>query len=95
MLFGPYFLLKLLTLFLFIILISAANLINSRHVVYIFVSLEIIFTTIVMLLLTLSRLHDDLNGVVFGLFLLGLIACEAALGLILLISIQNSQLKFY
>lgn len=90
-----YLFFKLFVFFLFIIFISFFGLLNSYHMIYIFISVELILTSFVSLLLLISKFYDELNGLLFGLILLGLIACETAMGLIILIKLKKTDFYYY
>lgn len=85
---------KLIIFMLFIVIVSFFFLINAKHVLYVFLSLELLLISIVILFLILAKIQDDLSLVSFSIFLLGLIASETAVGLILVIYIQKNQIQF-
>lgn len=87
-----YFIFKFIILCLFIVFISFISLFNAKHIIYVFIYVELILISCTLLILAIARLYDDLNGVILSLFLLGLIACETALGLIIVVSLRKKEL---
>jgi NADH-quinone oxidoreductase subunit K len=62
---------------------------TRRNLILIFLSAELMLHGISLTLLTFGRLHQNLEGQSFTIFILTVAACEAALGLSLILSLYQ------
>lgn len=74
--------------------IGIVGFLSRRNLIVIFLSTEIMFQGVVVNLVAMGRMHGQVNGQVFALFLLAIAAVEAglALGLIVLLFKRQSSL---
>ena len=86
---APYIILSAL-----LFAIGAVGFLSRRNLIVIFLSTEILFLGVVLNLAALSRMHGQVNGQIFALFLLAIAAVEAglALGLIVLLHRRKGSL---
>lgn len=59
---------------------------TRRNLILIFICIEIILLSTINNFSYFSLYVDDLNGILFSLFILGLAACESSIGLALLVA---------
>ena len=74
--------------------IGLVGFLSRRNLIVIFLSTEIMFQGVVVNLVAMGRMHGQVNGQVFALFLLAVAAVEAglALGLVVLLFKRQSSL---
>jgi NADH-quinone oxidoreductase subunit K len=60
-------------------------LVNRRNILVSLIALEVILLAISLLFITFSKYHDHVHGQVISLFIIGVAAAEAAVGLAILI----------
>ncbi|MEE9294146.1 MAG: NADH-quinone oxidoreductase subunit NuoK [Phycisphaerae bacterium] len=86
---APYIILSAL-----LFAIGLVGFLSRRNLIVIFLSTEIMFQGVVLNLVAMGRMHGQVNGQVFALFLLAIAAVEAglALGLVVLLFRRQSTL---
>ncbi len=86
---APYIILSAL-----LFAIGLVGFLARRNLIVIFLSTEIMFQGVVLNLVAMGRMHGQVNGQVFALFLLAIAAVEAglALGLVVLLFRRQSTL---
>ena len=65
--------------------VGLAGFLTRRNLIVMFLSTEIMLQGVALNLVALGRYHDSLSGAAFTVFLLVIAACEAALGLALVV----------
>ena len=80
-----------LTLGAVLFLIGAAGVLMRRNVIIIFLSIELMLNAVNVTLIGFSRQWADLSGQVFAIFVIAVAACEAAVGLAILISLNRDK----
>jgi NADH-quinone oxidoreductase subunit K len=63
--------------------------VTRRNLILIFLSVELMLHGVSLTLLTFGRMHNNLEGQSFTIFMLTVAACEAALGLSLVLSLYQ------
>ena len=71
--------------------IGVWGLINSRNAVRVLMSIELMLNAVNVTLIGFSRQWADLSGQVFAIFVIAVAACEAAVGLAILISLNRDK----
>ena len=80
-----------LTLGAVLFLIGAAGVLLRRNVIIILLSIELMLNAVNVTLIGFSRQWADLSGQVFAIFVIAVAACEAAVGLAILISLNRDK----
>ncbi|MED5578848.1 MAG: NADH-quinone oxidoreductase subunit NuoK [Nitrospinota bacterium] len=80
-----------LTLGAVLFLIGAAGVLMRRNVIIILLSIELMLNAVNVTLIGFSRQWADLSGQVFAIFVIAVAACEAAVGLAILISLNRDK----
>ena len=80
-----------LTLGAVLFLIGAAGVLMRRNVIIIFLSIELMLNAVNVTLIGFSRQWADMSGQVFAIFVIAVAACEAAVGLAILISLNRDK----
>ncbi len=80
-----------LTLGAVLFLIGAAGVLMRRNVIVILLSIELMLNAVNVTLIGFSRQWADLTGQVFAIFVIAVAACEAAVGLAILISLNRDK----
>ena len=80
-----------LTLGAVLFLIGAAGVLMRRNVIIIFLSIELMLNAVNVTLIGFSRQWADLSGQVLAIFVIAVAACEAAVGLAILISLNRDK----
>ena len=75
-----------LTLGAVLFLIGAAGVLMRRNAIIILLSIELMLNAVNVTLIGFSRQWADLSGQVFAIFVIAVAACEAEVGLAILIS---------
>lgn len=68
-----------------IFLIGLIGVLKRQNLIMLFISTEIMLNAVNLALVSISRMHNDLNGEVFALFIMAVAAAELAVGLSLTI----------
>ncbi|MBM0637319.1 NADH-quinone oxidoreductase subunit NuoK [Campylobacter sp. VicNov18] len=63
--------------------IGIIGILKRQNLIMLFISSEILLNSANLALIAASKMHNDLNGQVFALFVMGVAACEAAVGIAL------------
>ena len=71
--------------------IGLVGLISRRNLFVVYMSIELMLSSVNLVLITFSRLRDDMGGSVMVLLLLAVIAAEAALFLAMIIQLVRSR----
>lgn len=71
--------------------IGVIGVLTRRNVVIVLMSIELILNAAVLNLLAFSRLHGEVNGQVFAVFVITVAAAEAAVGLGILIAFFRNR----
>lgn len=71
--------------------IGLAGFLARRNLIVMFLSTEIMFQGVLVNLVALGRLHETVDGQVFGLFILVVAAVEAGLGLGLVVLLYRRK----
>jgi NADH-quinone oxidoreductase subunit K len=71
--------------------IGVIGVLTRRNVVIVLMSIELILNAAVLNLLAFSRLHGEVNGQVFAVFVITVAAAEAAVGLGILIAFFKNR----
>ena len=74
-------------------LIGTAGVILRRNVLIMLMSIELMLNGANVALVTFSRLWGDTGGQVFSMFVIGVAAAEAAVGLAIVVSIFRSRAR--
>jgi len=74
---------KYLILAALIFLIGLVGVLKRQNLIMLFISSEILLNAGNLALVAVSKMHNDLNGQVFALFVMALAACEIAVGVAL------------
>lgn len=61
--------------------IGLIGILKRQNLIMLFISSEILLNSANLALVTASKMHNDLNGQVFALFVMGVAACEVAVGI--------------
>lgn len=80
-----------LTLGAVLFLIGAAGVLMRRNVIIILLSIELMLNAVNVTLIGFSRQWADMSGQVFAIFVIAVAACEAAVGLAILISLNRDK----
>lgn len=80
-----------LTLGAVLFLIGAAGVLMRRNVIIILLSIELMLNAVNVTLIGFSRQWADLSGQVFAIFVIAVAACEAAVGLAIIISLNRDK----
>ncbi|MFQ6342165.1 NADH-quinone oxidoreductase subunit NuoK [Campylobacter sp. VTCC 70190] len=64
-------------------IIGLVGILKRQNLIMLFISSEILLNSANLALVAASKLHNDLNGQVFALFIMGVAACEVAVGIAL------------
>ena len=80
-----------LTLGAVLFLIGAAGVLMRRNAIIILLSIELMLYAVNVTLIGFSRQWADLSGQVFAIFVIAVAACEAAVGLAILISLNRDK----
>lgn len=67
--------------------LGIAGFLGRRNLLVVFLSLELLFSAVIVTLAAASRHHAEVEGSAFALFVLFLAAVEAAVGLALLVAL--------
>jgi len=65
--------------------------ISRKNLIVIYMSIELMLNAVNLILATFSRLHPDEGGSVIALFMIGVIAAEAALFLAVIVQIYRKK----
>lgn len=68
-----------------IFLIGLFGVLKRRNLIMLFISTEIMLNAVNLSLVSIARMHNDLNGEVFALFIMAVAAAELTVGLSLTI----------
>lgn len=60
--------------------IGLIGILKRQNLIMLFISTEILLNAANLILIAASKMHNDLNGQVFALFVMGVAACEVAVG---------------
>ena len=71
-----YFILAIL-----MFIIGLVGILKRQNLIMLFISSEILLNAGNLALISASKLHNDLNGQVFALFVMAVAACELAVGI--------------
>lgn len=63
-----------------IFVIGLIGILKRQNLIMLFISTEILLNAANLILIAASKMHNDLNGQVFALFIMGVAACEVAVG---------------
>ncbi|EDP6750770.1 NADH-quinone oxidoreductase subunit NuoK, partial [Campylobacter jejuni] len=63
--------------------IGLVGILKRQNLTMLFISSEILLNSANLALVAASKMHNDLNGQVFALFIMGVAACEVAVGVAL------------
>ncbi|ENU2735989.1 NADH-quinone oxidoreductase subunit NuoK [Campylobacter jejuni] len=63
--------------------IGLVCILKRQNLIMLFISSEILLNSANLALVAASKMHNDLNGQVFALFIMGVAACEVAVGVAL------------
>lgn len=63
--------------------IGLVGILKRQNLIMLFISSEILLNSANLALVAASKMHNDLNGQVFALFIMGVAACEVAVGVAL------------
>ena len=72
-------------------LIGAAGVIMRRNAIMILLSIELMLNSVNITFVGFARQWADLTGQVFAIFIIAVAACEAAVGLAILISLNRDR----
>ena len=72
-------------------LIGAAGVLMRRNAIMILLSIELMLNSVNVTLVGFARQWADLTGQVFAIFIIAVAACEAAVGLAILIAINRDS----
>ncbi|MBI2131231.1 MAG: NADH-quinone oxidoreductase subunit NuoK [Candidatus Tectomicrobia bacterium] len=72
-------------------LIGAAGVIMRRNAIMILLSIELMLNSVNITFVGFARQWADLTGQVFAIFVIAVAACEAAVGLAILISLNRDR----
>lgn len=64
-------------------IIGLVGILKRQNLIMLFISSEILLNSANLALVTASKMHNDLNGQIFALFIMGIAACEMAIGIAL------------
>jgi NADH-quinone oxidoreductase subunit K len=70
-------------------ILGGVGFVTRRNLILIFLSVELMLHGVSLTLLTFGRMHNNLEGQSFTIFMLTVAACEAALGLSLVLSLYQ------
>ena len=71
--------------------IGIVGVVSRRNLFVIYMSIELMLSSVNLLLITLSRLHNSLDGSVMALLLIAVIAGEATIFLAMIIQLYRSS----
>lgn len=71
-----YFILAVL-----LFVVGLVGILKRQNLIMLFISSEILLNSANLALVAASKMHSDLNGQVFALFIMALAACEVAVGI--------------
>ena len=80
-----------LTLGAVLFLIGAAGVLMRRNAIIILLSIALMLNAVNVTVIGFSRQWADLSGQVFAIFVIAVAACEAAVGLAILISLNRDK----
>lgn len=63
--------------------VGLIGILKRQNLIVLFISSEILLNAANLALVAASKMHQDLNGQVFALFIIGIAACEVAVGVAL------------
>lgn len=63
--------------------IGIVGILKRQNLIMLFISTEILLNSANLALIAASKMHNDLNGQIFALFVIGVAACEVAVGIAL------------
>ena len=72
-------------------LIGAAGVLMRRNAIMILLSIELMLNSVNVTFVGFARQWADLTGQVFAIFIIAVAACEAAVGLAILISLNRDR----
>jgi len=72
-------------------LIGAAGVLMRRNAIIILMSTELMLNAVNVTFVGFSRQWTDMTGQVFAIFVIGVAACEAAVGLAILIALNRDR----
>ncbi|MBK1971934.1 NADH-quinone oxidoreductase subunit NuoK [Campylobacter sp. TTU-622] len=64
-------------------IVGLIGILKRQNLIMLFISTEILLNAANLILIAASKMHNDLNGQVFALFIMGIAACEVAVGVAL------------
>jgi NADH-quinone oxidoreductase subunit K len=70
-------------------ILGGVGFVTRRNMILIFLSAELMLHGVSLTLLTFGRMHGNLEGQSFTIFILTVAACEAALGLSLILALYQ------
>lgn len=73
-----YFILAIL-----MFVVGLIGVLKRQNLIMLFISSEILLNAANVALVAASKMHSDLNGQIFALFVMGVAACEVAVGVAL------------
>ena len=82
----PFFLLSTL-----LFSIGLVGIVSRKNLFVVYLSIELMLSSVGLLLATFSRLHGEMGGSVMALLLIAIIAAEAALFLAMIIQLARSK----
>ncbi|EAH5899635.1 NADH-quinone oxidoreductase subunit NuoK [Campylobacter jejuni] len=71
--------------------IGLVGILKRQNLIMLFISSEILLNSANLALVAASKMHNDLNGQVFALFIMGVAACEVAVGIALCVLWYRSK----
>ncbi|HEF8180462.1 TPA: NADH-quinone oxidoreductase subunit NuoK [Campylobacter jejuni] len=71
--------------------IGLVGILKRQNLIMLFISSEILLNSANLALVAASKMHNDLNGQVFALFIMGVAACEVAVGVALCVLWYRSK----
>jgi len=71
--------------------IGLVGVVSRRNIFVVYLSIELMLSSINLLLVTFSRLQNDMDGSVIALLLIAVIAAEAAIFLAMIIQLYRSK----
>lgn len=74
-----------------LLLIGTLGVLTRRNIVVILMSIELILNAVNLNLITFSRVHGNVDGQIFALFIISIAVAEAAVGLGILIALFRNR----
>ena len=71
--------------------IGAATVLLRRNAIIVFMGVELMLNSTNLLLVTFSRMHGDLSGLVLAFFVMVVAAAEVVVGLAIIVSIYRTR----